>query len=36
LAEETEALHQQEEAREQELKARAESESEPDKPDTEE
>jgi N utilization substance protein A len=34
LAEETEALHQQEEAREQELKARAESE--PDKPDTEE
>jgi N utilization substance protein A len=32
LAEETEALHQQEEAREQELKARAESE--PDKPDT--
>ncbi|MEO6306703.1 MAG: transcription termination factor NusA [Nitrospiraceae bacterium] len=36
LAEETEALHQQEEAREQELKARAELESEPDKPDTEE
>jgi N utilization substance protein A len=34
LAEETEALHQQEEARKQELKARAESE--PDKPDTEE
>jgi N utilization substance protein A len=34
LAEETEALHQQEEAREQELKARAELESEPDKPDT--
>jgi N utilization substance protein A len=33
LAEETEALHQQEEARELELKARAESE--PDKPDTE-
>jgi transcription termination/antitermination protein NusA len=38
LAEETEALHQQEEAREQELKARAESESTSDagKPDTEE
>ncbi len=38
LAEETEVLHQQEEAREQELKARAESESEsdPDKPDKEE
>ena len=34
LAEETEALHQQEEAREQELKARAESE--PDNPGTEE
>jgi N utilization substance protein A len=34
LAEETEALHQQEEARKQELIARAESE--PDKPDTEE
>jgi N utilization substance protein A len=36
LAEETEALHQQEEAREQELKARAELESETGKPDTEE
>jgi N utilization substance protein A len=36
LAEETEALHQQEEAREQELKARAESESDAEKPDKEE